>query len=126
MEIHPPLALCTALHVCFSSPAYLCEVPLLKCEGDSKDLQALLIFLCWFLSFKSVTSFSSSKPLFPHFIDLKVFVHCSTHGFVNYFYHSHHFLLFSQSVHATYETFTDYHPLWGSLRLTPIMYIKGI
>ena len=31
-----------------------------------------------------------------------------------------HILSFSQSIHMTYETFTDYHPMWGSLRLTPI------
>ena len=30
------------------------------------------------------------------------------------------YLLFSKSVHMTYETYTDYHPVWGLLRLAPI------
>ena len=29
--------------------------------------------------------------------------------------------LFLQSIHVTYEMFTDYHPVWGLFRLTPIM-----
>ena len=30
-----------------------------------------------------------------------------------------HILLFSQSAHATHEMYTDYGPVWGSLRLAP-------
>ena len=31
-----------------------------------------------------------------------------------------HILSFSQSIHMTYEMFTGYCPMWGSLRLTPV------
>ena len=52
--------------------ANLYEVPLPKCEGDGKGLQALFVFQSSLvsLSFTSVTFPSLSKPLFLHFIDL--------------------------------------------------------
>ena len=52
--------------------ANLHEVPLLKCEGDGKGLQALIVCPSSLvsLSFTSVTFPSLYKPLFLHFIDL--------------------------------------------------------
>ena len=43
MKILPPLALCAALHALRVVNLY--EVRLPKCEGNGKDLQALLVFL---------------------------------------------------------------------------------
>ena len=60
------LILSFALHL-----ANLYEVPLPKCEGDDKGLQALLVFLHYFLSFSclsrslhhlSLSSLTSSTP----------------------------------------------------------------
>ena len=50
--------------------ANLYEVPLAKCEGDGKGLQAFCLSSLVSLSFTSVTFPSLSKTLFLHFIDL--------------------------------------------------------
>ena len=52
------------------------KVPLPKCEGDDKGLQALFVFFISF-SFRSVTFFSSSKSLFPHLIDPSTLTVCT-------------------------------------------------
>ena len=62
--------------------------------------------LSFFISFSfhvSVTFSSSSKSLFPHFINPSTLTVC-THDLWN-----NRILSFSQSVHATYKTMTDYH-----------------
>ena len=57
------------------------------------------------LSFTSVMFSSSSKPLFPHFIDPSTLTVC-TRDVRNVEWLVHRILSFSQSVHATYETMT--------------------
>ena len=90
--------------------ANLYKVPLLKCEGDSKGLQALFVFLHQFLSLSclshsllrlSLSSLTLSTSLHSQSVQAMYQMFTKLEQLVN------HILSSSQSVHATYKTVTD-------------------
>ena len=82
--------------------ANLYEVPLPKCEGDDKGLQALfIVFLHQFLSLSHLSR--SLLHLSFSYLTSSTSVHSqSVHTMYETFTK-----LFSQSIHVTYETMTD-------------------
>ena len=120
MKILSPLAIHAALHIYFHHLllihiANLYKVPLLKCEGDRKDLQALASYYrqSFFISFSllslscsflrlSLSSLTSSIPLHTLLATVRFLYSLShTHGLSIIC-----ILSLSQSVYKMYKTFT--------------------
>ena len=66
--------------------------------------------------------FTKLEWLVNHILSVSQSVHKTCKMFIKLEWLVNHILLFSQSVHAMYVMFTDYHPVWGLLRLALIIF----
>ena len=129
--------LCTSISIICSLPTQSAIAILNNRLGKDNGLQALYVFSSLAsLSLLSFT-FSSSKPLFPHFIDLSTYIACyfNTLCVINMLWTVRfRSLLYMwclqciQNLNGLSIVFycshnTDYLPVWGSLRLAPIIIV---